>query len=123
PSTVRTTLAGKASLPLSLPPLTAARTACSISRCEVMPTFLRNLRTLTFSASSFMIASRKCRKDGCPAYILSMWAPQNDGQNAGGEPLDNGGQIGKVLALPVPWLPLWPAKIPQAARASGKPAL
>src|ERR1700730_13070987 len=57
PSTVRTTLAGKASLPLSLPPLTAARTACSISRCEVMPTFLRNLRTLTFSTSSFMFAS------------------------------------------------------------------
>src|SRR3984893_6993180 len=39
PSTVRTTLAGKASLPFSLPPLTATRTACSISRCEVMPTF------------------------------------------------------------------------------------
>src|SRR5580704_12292819 len=76
PSTVRTTLAGKASLPLSLPPLTAARTACSISRCEVMPTFLRNLRTLTFSASSFMIASRKCRKDGCPGlHFIHVGAP------------------------------------------------
>ena len=34
-----------------------AALACSISRCEVMPTFLRNLRTLTLRASSFMIAS------------------------------------------------------------------
>jgi hypothetical protein len=29
-----------------------------------MPTFLRNLRTLTLKTSSFMIASPKCRKDG-----------------------------------------------------------
>src|SRR5215472_370114 len=50
PSTVSVTLAGSASLPFKRPPLTAARTACSISRCEVMPTFLRNLRTLTFNA-------------------------------------------------------------------------
>src|ERR1700733_10659944 len=54
--------------------------------------------------------------------ILSMWAHQNDGQNARREPVDNGDQIGKVLALPALWLPLRPARIPQAARASGKPA-
>jgi hypothetical protein len=48
---------------------TASRTAFSISRCEVMPTFLRNLRTLTLKTSSFMIASPKCRKDGAGASL------------------------------------------------------
>src|SRR6202050_5016786 len=52
-----------------------------------------------------------------------MSAPQNDGQNACREPVDNGDQIGKVLALPVLWLPLRPAKIPPAAKGRGKPAL
>src|ERR1700733_3750142 len=55
--------------------------------------------------------------------ILSMWAHQNDGQNARREPVDNGDQIGKVLALPALWLPLRPARIPQAARTCGNPAL
>ena len=45
------------SLPVSRPDETASRTAFSISRCEVTPTFLRNLRTLVFRASSFMIIS------------------------------------------------------------------
>src|SRR5690242_21640756 len=53
------TFAGSASCPLSLPLASAARTAFSISRCEVMPTFLRNLRMLTLNTSSFMIASPK----------------------------------------------------------------
>src|SRR6478672_2407796 len=54
PPTVSVILAGSASLPLSLPLATAARTAFSISRCEVTPTVLRNLRTLVLSTSSFM---------------------------------------------------------------------
>jgi crotonobetainyl-CoA:carnitine CoA-transferase CaiB-like acyl-CoA transferase len=52
-----------------------------------------------------------------------MSARQNDGQNDRREPVDNCGQIGEVLALPALWLPLRPAKIPAAARASGNPAL
>ena len=35
----------------------ASRTAFSISRCDVTPTFLRNLRRLVLSASSFIVAS------------------------------------------------------------------
>jgi hypothetical protein len=34
---------------------TASRTACSISRCAVTPSFLRNLRTLVLRASSSMV--------------------------------------------------------------------
>src|SRR4029079_12908185 len=45
------------SLPLRRPEATASRTAFSISRCEVMPTFLRNLRRLVLNMSSFMMAS------------------------------------------------------------------
>src|SRR4029079_5006529 len=55
---VSTIFAGSFSLPLSLPASIASRTAFSISRCEVMPTFLRNLRRLALKTSSFMMASR-----------------------------------------------------------------
>src|SRR3954467_9913248 len=54
---VSTIFAGSFSLPLSLPDATASRTAFSISRCEVMPTFLRNPRRLALKTSSFMRAS------------------------------------------------------------------
>src|SRR5712691_11453563 len=57
PLTVRTILAGSFSLPLRRPASSASRTAFSISRCEVMPTFLRNLRRLALKTSSFMRAS------------------------------------------------------------------
>src|SRR6266581_2966509 len=57
PPTVRTILAGSFSLPLRRPAATASRTAFSISRCEVMPTFLRNPRRLLLKVSSFMVGS------------------------------------------------------------------
>src|SRR3981081_255021 len=57
PPTVRTILAGSFSLPLRRPAATASRTAFSISRCEVMPTFLRNPRRLALKTSSFMAVS------------------------------------------------------------------
>src|SRR3954469_4379335 len=57
PPTVSTILAGSFSVPIRRPPATASRTAFSISRCEVMPTFLRNLRRLVLKMSSFMMAS------------------------------------------------------------------
>src|SRR3954463_1925879 len=55
---VSTIFAGSFSLPLSLPASIASRTALSISRCDVMPTFLRNPRRLALKTSSFMSASR-----------------------------------------------------------------
>src|SRR3954470_4278042 len=57
PPTVKTILAGSFSLPLRRPDSSASRTAFSISRCEVMPTFFRNLRRLALNASSFMVIS------------------------------------------------------------------
>src|SRR3954463_125731 len=63
---VRTIFAGSFSLPLSLPDATASRTAFSISRCEVMPTFLRKPRRLALKTSSFMMVSRCSR----PARIV-----------------------------------------------------
>src|SRR6185369_6641655 len=54
---VSTIFAGSFSLPLSLPDATASRTAFSISRCEVMPTFLRKPRRLALKTSSFMKGS------------------------------------------------------------------
>src|SRR5207253_6035906 len=39
------------------PAATASRTAFSISRCEVMPTFLRKPRRLLLKLSSFMMCS------------------------------------------------------------------
>src|SRR5207253_2196529 len=53
PPMVKVALAGNVpdgSLPLSA----ALRTACSISRCDVTPTFFKNLRTLMLKVSSFM---------------------------------------------------------------------
>src|SRR5689334_5175021 len=43
------------SLPFRRPSATAARTAFSISCCEVTPTTLRNLRSDMFRASSFIL--------------------------------------------------------------------
>src|ERR1700724_841126 len=57
PPSVKTILAGSFSWPLRRPLASASRTAFSISRCEVMPTFLRNLRRLALKTSSFMMAS------------------------------------------------------------------
>src|SRR2546423_567652 len=57
PPTCSRILAGSFWLGLSAPRSAASRTAFSISRCEVTPTFLRNFRTLEFNASSFMIVS------------------------------------------------------------------
>ena len=54
PPTFNVIFAGSASLPLSLPLTTAARTAFSISRWEVTPTVLRNFLILVLSTSSFM---------------------------------------------------------------------
>src|SRR5258708_31645076 len=54
PSPVRTPLAFSVSLPLSLPALTASRTASSISRWLVTPTTFRNLRISMLNVSSFM---------------------------------------------------------------------
>src|SRR5690554_3829336 len=51
-STIRT---GRGVLPLSLPLAAASRTAFSISRCDVTPTSLRNLRIDVLRASSFMV--------------------------------------------------------------------
>src|SRR5687767_12269269 len=47
-------LAGKDSLPLINPSSRALATARSISRWELMPTILRNLRILRFKVSSFI---------------------------------------------------------------------
>src|ERR1051325_6580807 len=66
---VSTIFAGSFSLPLSLPDATASRPAFSISRCEVMPTFWRNLRRLALNTSSFMRASRS-RPDWIVQHLL-----------------------------------------------------
>src|SRR5476649_343875 len=47
--------AGSFSLPLSLPAEMAARTAFSISRWEVIPTFFRKFRRLVLNVSSFIV--------------------------------------------------------------------
>src|SRR6266566_541470 len=55
---VKTIFAGSFSLPFRRPSASASRTAFSISRCEVMPTFFRNLRRLVLNTSSFINASQ-----------------------------------------------------------------
>src|SRR5215831_19628325 len=45
------------SLPARIPACTASLTAFSISRCEVTPTFLRNLRISILNVSSFIVPS------------------------------------------------------------------
>src|SRR6202051_4120988 len=57
------------------------------------------------------------------ADILSMSALQNDSQNARREPVDNGDQIGKVLALRPPGYLCGRQKFRRLNWASGKPAL
>src|ERR1035437_7735091 len=54
PPTSRVIFAGNDSVPVIAPTAAALATACSISRCELMPTDFRNLRMLKFSASSFI---------------------------------------------------------------------
>src|SRR5215813_576381 len=44
-------------LPAKIPAFTASLTAFSISRCEVTPTFLRNLRISLLKVSSFIVPS------------------------------------------------------------------
>ena len=51
---------------------TASRTAFSISRCEVMPTFLRKPRRLVLNMSSFMMVSLTYGRVG----LLSMYSPR-----------------------------------------------
>src|SRR5579864_8755740 len=51
-------LAGNDSVPVMAPPAAASATACSIARCEPMPTIFKNFRMLRFSASSFIRDSR-----------------------------------------------------------------
>src|SRR5262245_45236721 len=67
---VSTILAGSFSLPLRRPLATASRTAFSISRCEVMPTFLRKPRRLLLKLSSFMIASERLRPHGIVQHMI-----------------------------------------------------
>ena len=54
---VKITWAFSVSLPLSLPDLIASRAASSMTRCEVTPTCLRNLRISMLKTSSFMSGS------------------------------------------------------------------
>src|SRR5258706_4128192 len=49
--------ARKRSPPLSVPDFNPSRTARSISRCEVTPTFFKNLRTSRLNVSSLKLAS------------------------------------------------------------------
>src|SRR5262245_62149968 len=70
PPMVSTIFAGSFSLPLSLPLATASRTAFSISRCEVMPTFLRKPRRLLLKLSSFIVASPELRPHRIIQHLL-----------------------------------------------------
>src|SRR5262249_24759070 len=70
PPMVSTIFAGSFSLPLCLPAATASRTAFSISRCEVMHTFLSKARRLLLNLSSFMIASERLRPHGIVQHLL-----------------------------------------------------
>src|SRR6185312_3808924 len=54
---VSTTLALSLALSFTLPAASASRTAVSISRCEVTPTTLRNLRKSMLKRSSSMLLS------------------------------------------------------------------
>src|SRR3546814_13574539 len=67
---VSVTRAGSLSFPDSLPSAMASRIAPSISRCEVTPTFLRNLRTLMLKTSSsiFSLSPRGSCVSGRPRH-------------------------------------------------------
>src|ERR1700751_6453391 len=67
---VRTILAGSFSWPLRRPEASASLTDSSISRCEVMPTFFKNLRRLVLKTSSFMRTSRISRPDRIVQHIF-----------------------------------------------------
>src|ERR1700737_2615111 len=54
PAPSRVIFAGNDSVPVMAPAAAALATACSISRCELMPTVFKNLRMLRFRASSFI---------------------------------------------------------------------
>src|SRR4249919_3805871 len=84
---VRTIFAGSFSLPLSLPDATASRTAFSISRCEVMPTFLRNPRRLVLKTSSF-IAVSSSRGTGVIQHVFAEIALAAVGAGIGVDALD-----------------------------------
>src|SRR5216684_1332950 len=97
PPTCSRIVAGSFWLGLSAPRAAASRTAFSISRCEVMPTFLRNFRTLAFNASSFMIVSplAPCLQNGkvagpCPSRHALRNFAHGCGTGSGlcGQPLD-----------------------------------
>src|SRR5580700_10454376 len=63
PATSSRIFAGNASVPVIARAARALATACSISRCELIPTFFRNLRMLKFRASSFIEVSQ-CLRGG-----------------------------------------------------------
>src|ERR1700733_9303014 len=73
PATSSVMVAGNDSVPLMAPVSVALATACSISRCELMPTIFSNLRMLRFSASSFIgIPIRRLR---CLPMIADSTCP------------------------------------------------
>src|SRR5438552_5182357 len=71
PPMVSTILAGSFSLPLRRPSATASRMAFSISRCEVMPTFLRKPRRLPLKTSSFIMLSLNLRPHRIVQHVLA----------------------------------------------------
>src|SRR5713226_2717886 len=88
PPTVRTILAGSFSLPLRRPAAIASRTAYSISRCEVMPTFLRNPRRLVLKTSSFMMVSLILRPARVVQHVFAEIALAAVGAGVGVGALD-----------------------------------
>src|SRR5207245_6248471 len=74
---VSVTLAGSFSLSLRRPCDREVRTASSIARWPVIPTFLRNLRRLMLNTSSFMLASRQwgCSRSAYPKDARSAALP------------------------------------------------
>src|SRR6185369_10679047 len=69
--------------PLSLPEATASRTAFSISRCEVMPTFLRKPRRLPLKLSSFMTISVELRPHRIVEHVFAEIALRAIGARLG----------------------------------------
>ena len=77
PPTVTTAFAGNRSLSLIRPVAAASRTAVSISRCAVTPSFY--LRTLVLRASSFMVASLRVTALSVPSTYADRGAGQRPG--------------------------------------------
>src|SRR6478735_5315255 len=88
PPSVSVILAGSFSLPLSLPPAIASRTAFSISRCEVMPTFFRNPRRLVLKTSSFMLVSSSLGAGWVVQHVFAEIALAAVGAGVGVDALD-----------------------------------